>query len=152
MASREPGALVDTSVLVRYLTGDHDELSERAAGIVDGRERLVVTPVVLAETAYVLEKVYGVPRMPLAEALTALVGRFNLSVRGLPKEMAFEALALCRDSRSVSWADALVWAEARADGAPRIYTFDRRFPADGVSLADRATRPGPGPEPAPSPG
>ena len=146
MASRT--ALIDTSVLVRYLTGDHAELSERAAGIVEGPVALVIPPVVLAETGYVLETVYGMPRRPVAETLSALVGRRNLSVHGLPKELVFEALSLCRESRSVSWADALVWAEARAAGAHRIYTFDRRFPSDGVELADRGRpdRPGPVPE------
>jgi predicted nucleic acid-binding protein len=45
---------------------------------------------------------------------------------------------LCRDSGSVSINDALLWATARGSRHAVVYTFDRRFPDDGVS----ARRPG----------
>ena len=43
-------ALRDTSVIVRYITGDSALLSELSALIVDGDEQLVVTDVMLAAT------------------------------------------------------------------------------------------------------
>jgi len=53
---------LDTSVVVRYLTGDPPELAEQAAQIVDQENDLQITDVVLAETAYVLTSVYRVRR------------------------------------------------------------------------------------------
>jgi predicted nucleic acid-binding protein len=53
---------------------------------------------------------------------------------GLPKAMTLEALLACRDSRRVSFVDAILWVQARHSGAHRICTFDERFPAAGVDL------------------
>lgn len=41
--------LLDTSVVVRYLTGDPPDLAEKAARIIDWDEDLQVTAVVVAE-------------------------------------------------------------------------------------------------------
>ncbi len=48
---------LDTSILVRYLTGDPNDLAERAAQIIDAEDDLQLTDVVLAETAYVLTSI-----------------------------------------------------------------------------------------------
>ena len=53
---------VDANVLLRYLTNDVPSLAERAAGIIDSRETITITPVVLAETAYTLVSFYRQPR------------------------------------------------------------------------------------------
>ena len=129
-------ALVDTSVVVRYLTGDPPELAERAAGILDGVQDLLIPPVVLAEAAYVLTSVYGVERKTVVDVLVEFIQKENIHPLGLDKAAVAEGLLLCRPSRRVSFADALVWAHARCAGVPRIYTFDRRFPDREVSLLD----------------
>lgn len=136
----EPTAFVDTSVLVRYLTGDHAELSPKAARILESDESLAVSLVALAEVGYVLESVYSVPRAVAARTLSDLLARRNLKVIGMPKARVLEALALCAGSRSVSYADALQWAEVRESAAATIYTFDERFPMDGIDLL-RSPRP-----------
>lgn len=43
--------LLDTSVIVRYLTGDPPEQAELAASIIDSETPLQITDVVLAEVA-----------------------------------------------------------------------------------------------------
>lgn len=75
-------ALVDTSLLVRYLTRDPPHLAERAAQVLDGEETLGITEVALVETAYVLESVYGVPRREVVDALLALLQKENLKAVG----------------------------------------------------------------------
>jgi predicted nucleic acid-binding protein len=131
-------SFIDTSVLVRYLTGDPPEAFETARAIVDRVESLAVTDVVIAETAYVLRSVYDVPRAVVVDTLAELLQKENLVVHSLEKELTLRALLLCRDSARVSFADAMVWAAARSmspPGAPAtVYTFDRRFPAEGVEL------------------
>lgn len=48
------GAFLDTSCVVRYLTGDPPAMAKRAAQILDAAQALVLSELVLVETAYVL--------------------------------------------------------------------------------------------------
>jgi len=125
---------LDTSFVVRYLVNDPPDMAERAAEVIDGDETLLVSEMVLLETAYVLTSVYSVPRAAVVDSLIELVQRANLRLASLPKASALEALRLCRNSARVSFADALIWAQALDMGAERIYTFDGRFPSQGVTL------------------
>ncbi len=126
--------LVDTSVVVRYLTGDVPELAERAAGLLDSPDPVTLHSIVLAEAAFVLEKVYELPRADVVDALVEFLQKKNLRLLDLPKEEAILALLVARPSRRVSYTDALLWALARSHGARRLYTFDARFPADGLEV------------------
>lgn len=125
-------AFLDTSFLVRYLTDDPPELARRAADVIDSDCRLAVSMVALAETAYVLTHVYGVPRRAMVDQLIALLQKQNIVSLHPGKAILIEALLLCRPSGRVSFADALIWAEARAGGPPIVYAFDERFPALGI--------------------
>ena len=126
--------LVDTSVVVRYLTGDVPELAERAAALLDGPDPIALHTIVLVETAFVLEKVYEVPRADVVDALIEFLQKKNLRLLDLPKEDAILALLLARPSNRVSYADALLWALARSHGAKRLYTFDAKFPNEGLEV------------------
>lgn len=134
--SQTPGFL-DSSVIVRYLTNDPPHLAEAAARIIEGDQSLVLSEVILAETAYVLTAVYEIPRADVVDALSAFIQRRNIRLLNLSKPAALEALRLCRDSGRHSFADALLWAEARHSGFGRVYTFDKRFPAEDVELVGR---------------
>ena len=124
-------ALVDASLLVRYLTGDPPHLAEKAAQVLDGEETLGITEVALVETAYALESVYGVPRKEVVDALLALLQKENLKAVGGDKDLWMRALLLCRPRR-VSFGDALIWAAALASGVRRVYTLDARFPEEEI--------------------
>ncbi|HEX3528468.1 MAG TPA: type II toxin-antitoxin system VapC family toxin [Thermoanaerobaculia bacterium] len=125
---------LDTSYLVRYLTNDPPEMAEQAARIIESEEPLVLSEVALAETAYVLIAVYGTARDRLVDALLEVVQLRNIQMANLSKPIALEALRLCRGSKRVSFADALLWAQARERGVDAVYSFDRRFPSDGVKI------------------
>ncbi len=129
--------LLDTSIVVRYLTGDSPELAERAARVIDVETDLVVTDVVLAETAYVLTSVYKVAREVVVDHLVAFVQKRNIRALGLEKDVVLLALLLCRPSGRVSFADAMVWAAAHSSGLRVVYSLDARFPADGVEVRPR---------------
>jgi len=135
-------ALVDTSLLVRYLTGDPPHLAEKAAQVLDGEETLGITEVALVETAYALESAYGVPRKEVVDALLALLQKENLKAVGGDKDLWMRALLLCR-RRRVSFGDALIWAAALASGVRRVYALDARFPEEGI-VAGPPEDPGPG--------
>lgn len=126
--------LLDTSVIVRYLTGDEAELAARAAAIIDGEETLIVSDVALMETAYVLTSLYDLDRAMVVDHLVALVQRHNIVTLDHDKGTVLQALLMCRPSRRVSFADAFIWAAAHRGPVNVIYTFDRRFPTEGVEL------------------
>jgi hypothetical protein len=70
--------LLDISMLVRYLTGDPPEMAERAARIIDWEENLLVTDVVIAETAYILTSVYKIPGEAVVVHLMLFVQKSNI--------------------------------------------------------------------------
>lgn|GEM_PF-4446345 len=50
-----------------------------------------------------------------------------------PPEMA--TLEMCRNSKRTSLTDAFLWAQVLESGAgSSVYTFERRFPATGITL------------------
>lgn len=50
-----------------------------------------------------------------------------------------DALPGCRNSGRISFADAMIQVDAVSHGLTGIYTFDRRFPREGVPV--RVPRP-----------
>ena len=124
---------IDTNVVVRYLTGTPPEQAEEATRIIETRS-LQIPIVVFTETAYVLASQYQFSRERAIDGLISLVLRDNTSVYSMDKDLVLQALRMCRPSGRVSVADAMIWAAARSAGARVIYTFDRRFPSEGLEL------------------
>jgi predicted nucleic acid-binding protein len=58
----------------------------------------------------------------------------NLHFHALDKALVITALLLCRPSGRVSFGDALIWAAARAHPSSAVYSFDERFPPEGIDL------------------
>lgn len=125
---------LDTSVIVRYLVRDDPARTEQSIRIVERETELYVSGVVLHEVAHVLRSVYNLPRTAIVDALLVLLERQNILTASLDKDRVKQGLLLCRPSGRVSFADALLWAEARSHGPDAVYTFDRRFPSDGLAL------------------
>lgn len=134
MSSLEAPAFLDTSYVVRYLTNDPPDMAAQATRVIDGDETLILSEMVILESAYVLASRYQVPRSAIVEGLTELVQKRNISLPVLPKPRVLAALEMCRHSKRYSFTDALLWAEALEAGAGRrVYTFDRRFPSEGIT-------------------
>ena len=127
-------ALLDTSVIVRYLTLDPPAQGAVAQTLIDGGDAFAIPSVALVESAFVLTRLYGIDRDVVVRLLVDLLGKSNLSVPEMPKTLAIQALSLCLGSGRVSFADALLWAAARASREAVIFTFDRRFPSSGVDV------------------
>lgn len=126
--------LLDTSMIVRYLTGDPADLAEVAAEVIDAEEALSVSEVVLVETAYVLTSVYKVSREVVVDHLILLLQKQNIRPFALDKNIVLQALLLCKPSGRVSFADAMVWAAAASTEEKVAYSLDERFPADGIQV------------------
>ena len=65
--------VIDTNLIVRYLTGDHPEQSPKARALID-REDVFVCTTVLLETEWVLHSAYGYTPSQIGTALTAFAG------------------------------------------------------------------------------
>jgi predicted nucleic acid-binding protein len=127
-------AFIDTSVLVRYLTGDPPDLADQAARIIDSNDSIHLTDVVVVEAAYVLSSVYQHPRQAVVDALIGLIQKRNVTLFGLDKGIVIDALLLCRPSGRVSFGDAMIWAVARSASPALVYSFDARFPSDAIEV------------------
>ena len=95
---------LDTSVIVRYLTGHPPKMANRAAKIVDETDGLQVSDVALVETAYVLRSRYQVPRDVIVDHLIALVRKENISISALDKGLGsssscFLSVSMCFSRR-----------------------------------------------------
>ena len=77
---------------------------------------------------------YRVPRDQIIYYLTALVLKDKIIPYAVDQDLLIQGLEMCRGSTRVSIGDALIWAEARSAGAQAIYSFDQRFPSDGLAI------------------
>ena len=119
--------LLDTNVIVRFLTGDHPTHSPRSrhlfARAADGEVTLVLTDLALADTAWVLQSFYRLDRAAIASALKAIVESTGIEV-----ENRTTLLSALRNfaQTDVNFVDAYHAAVAAADSIP-IASFDRDF-------------------------
>lgn len=134
----EVDGILDASIMVRYLTGLPPHTARRARDIIESDLRLGVTDVGIVETAYVLTSIYQKARPEVVDALAALVQRHNILPLGAAKEYVVLGLVMCRPSARVSFGDAMIWAAARSQKVPVIYTLDDRFPEDGITKRSQA--------------
>lgn len=126
---------LDTNMVVRYLLGEPAEQAHAAATIIEQGAQIWISPVILAESYFVLLSVYLRTRTEIVDALVQFISHENIRLSAIDKTLAVEALHMCRDSGRIKLADALLWAEARTSGETVIFTFDRRFPTAGVTLS-----------------
>lgn len=135
MSGVDAAAFLDTSYIVRYLTDDPPEMAAQAALLIDSEEPLILSEFAIVESAYVLDSNYQLSREEIVEALADLVQRKNLFLPILPKPRVLEALDLCRRSKRYSFTDVFLWAQVLEGGhGKRIYSFDRRFPSQGIAI------------------
>jgi predicted nucleic acid-binding protein len=121
-------------VVVRYISGIPEDQAEVAAHLVNNSDSLIVSGVALVESALVLRSVYSVPREEIVDGLISFVRKDNIETYGMDKGFVLQGLLKCRPSGRVSLGDALIWAEARSGGGDTVYSFDQRFPADGIEV------------------
>jgi predicted nucleic acid-binding protein len=127
---------LDTNTLARYLIRDNPSMTDRAAALIDSNRPLRVSVVVLAETGYLLTSFYRIERARAVDALVDLLNRDNIEAHEIETDLAIHALRLCQPSGRVSFADALMWAVARSAAPARVWSFDVRFPAEGIELRE----------------
>jgi predicted nucleic acid-binding protein len=121
---------VDTTILVRFLTGD-DPVKHAAATalfgqIADGAVTVSAPEAVIAEAVFVLgsPRPYRLPRAQVVAMLTPIVRLPHFQVRN--RRSVLRALDLFANTR-LHFRDALVVAAMEQDGATTVYSFDLGF-------------------------
>lgn len=125
---------LDTNVLVRYLTQDNPEQSERANRLIEtyctrktpGR----IAMVVLCELVWVLRGAYRYKKSLIVEVLNQILATADLQIEN--EEVASQVLSAYRDG-SADFADYAIIYVNRAAGCEATYSFDARLvKQDGV--------------------
>ena len=118
---------LDTNVVVRYLAQDDPVQSPKATRLFEQtlteEDPGYVSVVVMAETAWVLERAY---RLSDAEVAAAVEGILQADVLVVESEQeVFTAMIALKEGRG-SFADALIGALCSKAGCSGTLTFDRR--------------------------
>jgi uncharacterized protein len=120
-------AVIDTNLLVRYLTEDDLHKANSVESLLDrasrGEIRLVIPSVVMAELVWVLESFYKMEAARIADLLEALLHTPGLEVH--ENRLVREALGIYQNNQ-IDFIDAWVIAFARQRSISRIYTYDKR--------------------------
>ncbi|GGJ71342.1 putative nucleic-acid-binding protein [Anoxybacillus voinovskiensis] len=114
--------IVDANIVLRYLLNDHDDLSAKAAAIIENNKVLLPNEVVV-EVVYVLEKVYRVKNDEICDTLLELFKYDNIDVDDM--EILEEALILFKERR-LDFVDTLLYAYNKVKGY-QVYTFDKKL-------------------------
>jgi predicted nucleic acid-binding protein len=125
---------IDANLILRYVTGLPEDQHQRARALVESELILHVPQVALLEAAHVLRTQSSLSREQIVDTLTEFVQRENILIRNLQRDVVVEALRLCRPSGRVSFGDAMIWAALRCAPPARLFSFDARFPSEGIDL------------------
>ena len=126
-------AILDTNVLLRYLTEDNPEQATRALAILErieaGSLTVTLPEGVLVEAVQVLssKRLYNVPREVIRTCLGAIV-RLP-AVQMVNKRTYLRAFDVYIESPQLSFVDALCVPHAKRTDDPTVITFDRGFRA-----------------------
>jgi len=121
-------ALIDSNVVLRYLTKDPPKMASAALRTLDdarnGRISLILTPLTVAEVVWVLESFYRHPKAKIAEIMVQFLFCDGLEVENL--DLIIEALTLYQ-GKNLDFADAFLAAIALRRGPQAVYSFDQHF-------------------------
>ena len=115
-------AFVDSNVLVRHLTGDPPDQARRATEFLRSGETLILVDLVVAEVVYVLESVYEVERVRVAELVRAVAGFPGMAVAD--EGLLLRTLEIYEEHR-IHFAESYLAASAEQSGVGVVASFDR---------------------------
>jgi len=129
-------AFIDTNVLIRHLTGDPPAQAAKATRYLGRSEELLLSDLILAEVAYVLESFYEAPRVQVAETLRAVLG--FPAIRVVDAELLQRAVEVY-DVHRLDFADAYLVACAERAGVGVIASIDRSIDRVGTVRREEPT-------------
>lgn len=117
---------LDTNVLIRYLVQDDPEQAAVAVraieSAVERNNRFLIQPVVLCETVWVLDSVYGYPKEEILPALNMILRTVQFEIAD--KDTVWQAFGDYQ-SGTADFSDYLIGRANTRQGAAATLTFDR---------------------------
>jgi predicted nucleic-acid-binding protein len=118
---------LDTNVLVRYLTQDDPLQARLATELIERRlseqDPGFISVVAMVETAWVLERAYGLRAAEVAAVIERVLQAAELVVQD--EQEVFTAMVALKEGRG-SFADALIGVFGHRAGCTFTATFDRK--------------------------
>jgi predicted nucleic-acid-binding protein len=123
----KPAAVIDTNLLVRYLTEDDPDKASAVESLLmrarRGEERLLVPSVVIAELVWVLESFYKIEVSKIAQLIDAILTTPGLEVQ---EDVLIRDAVTIYARSGVDFVDAWITAFAKQQQISHIYTFDKQ--------------------------
>lgn len=130
---------IDTNILLRYLLYDDTVQSEKASKIISGREKILVTDIVIVETVWTLKgKRYKLDKQGIIQTINKLFEEPNIIFedgqtiwRALGDYAKAEPIKINGKLKEADFPDALIVNKAQYDANRKaqklkcVYTFDK---------------------------
>jgi len=117
--------LLDTNVVIRFLTRDNEEYYLKSVEIFrdieSGKTEALLMDFIFAEIIYVLKRIYKYSKNDITSVLKKLLLYKNLYTEN--KLITFEALEIYAD-KNIDFADAMLCAKQKLEGF-EIISFDK---------------------------
>jgi predicted nucleic-acid-binding protein len=130
--------VIDTNLLVRYLTGDEPQKAKAVDNLLSKAERgelkILVPSIVIAELVWVLESFYQMHSSEITELIEAVLNTPGIEVT--EKSIIASTLKLYR-TKNIDLIDAWIIEFAKDRGIKTIYTFDRKHFMDVSGIETR---------------
>ena len=111
--------LIDANVILRYLLGDHPQMSEEARQVIE--DGAFTLPEVIAEVVYVLKGVYHIERDEIGRTLIEFLDEVFVE----NQDAVYEALSLFSET-SLDFVDCILIARHRILGDD-VGSFDKKL-------------------------
>ena len=127
--------VIDTNLLVRYLTDDEPQKAKAVDALLNsagkGEIKILIPSIVIAELVWVLESFYKMTTDDITGLVEAILNTPGVDTQD--KSVITAALKLYRNKK-IDLIDAWIIEFARFKGANRIYTFDKKHFRDAEEV------------------
>ncbi len=119
--------MLDTSVILRFLTGNSAEKREKFRKLIQNatseKSILFVPLIVIIELVYVLEKIYKLKKEDVRERVESLLTLQPVEIES--EDVVLESLRLYTEE-NIKYGDAMILAKSRISDIKPVYTFDKK--------------------------
>ena len=121
-------ALLDTNVLIRFLTADKSPKNRKLysffKALEQGEKRVELKLIILFQSVFVLKSFYKVPKEHIAEGMKDLIKYKGITIK--EKTIVQRTLELWRDN-NIEIVDCYLVACSEGDTQNLLYSYDRDF-------------------------
>ena len=122
---------IDTNILLRFVLQDVPQQHQAVVQLLKRADSpLLLSDVAIVETAFVLERYYGLDRKSVIEALEVAMEQIELDCN---QALIENALFMYGSHPSLSIADCYLASKAMLDGREPLWTFDKKLANQAIA-------------------